>query len=81
MDRLNSTWGETNPYTDRFNNIVCLIHEDGTSMTIQNSFLERDPEDNYIWVISEHQDPLAIHADDLYLCKELKPVKEYWNAY
>ena len=52
-------------YTD-FKNYVHVIHDDGSSYIIWYAHVTEDPEDNnYLWIIGEHQPLLIFHKEDL----------------
>ena len=62
---------------------VLVIHEEGTTYTFRNAFMQFDPEDNnYLWVLTEHQGDhvFAINelngAWELHTCKSLGAITE-----
>ena len=53
--------------------VVHIIHEEGSSYILYNSFLMHDPKDkDYIWVFCEHQVDLIFHKEELFAWNQAK---------
>jgi hypothetical protein len=57
-------WGKKLTAYDFGNTCVRILHEEGTSFFLENAFIV-EPDEDYIWVFTEHLSDLIFHKNEL----------------
>ena len=57
-------WGKKLTAYDFGDTCVRIVHEEGSTFFLENAFIV-DPDDDYIWIFTEHQGYLVFHKDEL----------------